>query len=60
KQSTVSIQLGKLENAGILESKRKGRRIYYKIKDSRVIDILKIMKFEKACCCLCDTNEKNK
>ena len=56
KQSTVSIQLGKLESAGILESERKGRRIFYRIKDRRVIDILKVMKFKKTCC-LCDINE---
>jgi ArsR family transcriptional regulator len=43
-QSTVSIQLSKLEKSGILESRRDGKRIYYKIKDPRVRDILKVLK----------------
>jgi ArsR family transcriptional regulator len=43
-QSTVSIQLSTLEKAGIVESRRDGKRIYYKIKDSRVHGILKATK----------------
>ena len=43
-QSTVSIQLSKLENSGVLESRRDGKRIYYKIKDPRVRNILKVLK----------------
>jgi len=43
-QSTVSIHLDKLEKAGVLCSKRDGKRIFYKIKDARIFDILKILK----------------
>jgi DNA-binding transcriptional ArsR family regulator len=39
-QSTVSIQLSTLEKAGIVESRRDGKRIYYRIKDTRVRGIL--------------------
>lgn len=39
-QSTVSIQLSTLEDAGILESRRDGKRMYYRIKDARVRGIL--------------------
>lgn len=42
-QSTVSIQLGKLKSWGILESRRDGKKIFYKIKDYRVFDILKAL-----------------
>lgn len=35
-QSTVSIQLGKLEDAGILSSRREGKKIYYRISDEKV------------------------
>lgn len=57
KQSTVSIQLGKLENLGILESRRDGKKIYYKIKDYRVCDIFKALghaegKVLKKSCCM--------
>jgi ArsR family transcriptional regulator len=40
-QSTVSIQLGKLEDVGILKSRRDGKRIFYSIKDLRVCDVFK-------------------
>jgi len=43
-QSAVSIQLAKLESLGILESRREGKKIYYKIKNKKVIKILKIIK----------------
>ncbi len=42
-QSTVSIQLGKLENWGILESSRHGKWIYYRIKDERVYSLFKAL-----------------
>ena len=42
-QSTVSIHLGNLEGAGILESRRDGKKIFYKIKDKRACDIFKIL-----------------
>lgn len=35
-QSTVSIQLNKLENLGILESRREGKSIYYRICNDQV------------------------
>jgi DNA-binding transcriptional ArsR family regulator len=44
KQSTVSIQLSKLEGWGIVESRREGRQIYYKIKNKKIYDMLKILK----------------
>ncbi len=42
-QSTVSIQLGKLEKWGILESRRQGKWMFYKIRDKRIYSILKIL-----------------
>ena len=42
-QSTVSIQLGKLEKWGILESRRQGKWIFYKIKDKRIYSIFKAL-----------------
>jgi len=56
-QSTVSIHLGNLEDAGILASRREGKKIFYKIKDKRVCDIFKALGNSKgkilkcACCC---------
>ena len=58
-QSTVSIQLGKLEDAGILDSRREGKRIYYKIADLRVCDVFKALGhakgklLKKSCCMRC-------
>lgn len=46
-QSTVSIQLRKLESWGILESRRDGKKIIYKIKDYRVCDIFKALRYQK-------------
>ena len=43
-QSTVSIQLSKLENLGVVESRREGKSVYYKIKNKKVMKILKIIK----------------
>jgi ArsR family transcriptional regulator len=42
KQSTVSIQLGKLEDLGILTSRREGKKIYYKISNAKVRKIVKM------------------
>lgn len=55
-QSTVSIHLGNLEEAGVLESRREGKKIFYKIKDKRVCDIFKALgnskgKILKQGCC---------
>jgi DNA-binding transcriptional ArsR family regulator len=43
-QSTTSIQLGKLENWGILKSRREGKKIFYRINDDRILKIFKAMK----------------
>jgi len=43
-QSTVSIQLAKLESLGIVKSRRKGRKIYYKLTNEKVRKILRILK----------------
>ncbi|MGC9113939.1 MAG: ArsR/SmtB family transcription factor [Candidatus Micrarchaeia archaeon] len=46
-QSTVSIQLGKLEQAGLLKSRRDGKKVFYGIKDFRVCDVFKAIGFAK-------------
>lgn len=46
-QSTVSIQLRKLESWGILESRREGKKIFYKIKDHRICDVFKALGYAK-------------
>ena len=56
-QSTVSIHLGNLEDAGVLESRREGKKIFYKIKDKRVCDVFKALGdakgkiLKQSCCC---------
>ncbi|MDD4878333.1 MAG: metalloregulator ArsR/SmtB family transcription factor [Candidatus Nanoarchaeia archaeon] len=45
-QSTVSIHLGKLENAGILKSRREGKKVFYSIADMRVCDVLKALEIK--------------
>ena len=56
-QSTVSIHLGNLEDAGILASRREGKKIFYKIKDKKVCDVFKALGDSRgkilkcACCC---------
>jgi len=42
-QSTVSIQLAKLESLGIVESRREGRKIYYSLINEKVREILRIL-----------------
>ncbi len=56
-QSTVSIQLGKLEEWGILKSRRDGKKIFYSISDDRVLDLFKALgnprgKIRKKSCCM--------
>lgn len=46
-QSAVSIQLAKLESLGILESRREGKKIYYRIKNRKVIKILKTIRGDR-------------
>ncbi|MFH1424358.1 MAG: metalloregulator ArsR/SmtB family transcription factor [archaeon] len=61
KQSTVSIHLGKLENCGILESRRDGKKILYKINDFRVCNVLKALGYTKRKTVkgLCRRSDKN-
>ena len=40
-QSTVSIQLKKLEKEGVLSSRRDGKRRIYKIKDHKICEMFK-------------------
>jgi len=47
-QSTVSIQLNILKNAGIVDSKREGKNVYYFISDKKVCDVFKAVGFSKA------------
>ena len=42
-QPNVSLHLKKLEETGILESRKVGTNVYYKIKDNRVLKILKLL-----------------
>jgi ArsR family transcriptional regulator len=56
-QSTVSIQLGKLEDESILKSRREGKKIFYSLSDLRVCDIFKALgnpngKILKSSCCM--------
>ena len=58
-QSTVSIQLGKLESWGILESRREGKQIFYRIKNYRVCNVFKALGYAKGkvlkkSCCMSD------
>ncbi len=46
-QSTVSIQLAKLESMGILKARREGKKVYYSIADARVKKILAKADFSK-------------
>jgi len=56
KQSNVSIQLAKLKKAGILKSRRNGKKVFYKISDPRICDVFKALGqsegriLKKSCC----------
>jgi ArsR family transcriptional regulator len=56
-QSNTSMHLAKLLDAGILKSRRDGKKILYSIKDLRVCDIFKALGnkngkiLKKECCC---------
>ena len=56
KQSNVSIQLAKLEKAGILKSRREGKKVFYRITDPRICDVFKALGhgegriLKKSCC----------
>ena len=45
-QSTVSIQLSKLASLGIVESRREGKSVYYKLTNQKVRNILSILNNE--------------
>ncbi|MDP1696111.1 MAG: metalloregulator ArsR/SmtB family transcription factor [archaeon] len=49
-QSTVSIHLGNLEEAGILSSKREGKKVFYEIKNTDVSELLNTLKSMKCSC----------
>ncbi len=42
-QSTVSIHLSKLENLGIVVSRREGKSVYYRVVNKKVVKILNII-----------------
>ena len=42
-QSTISQQLGKLRQAGIIEGERQGLEVWYSLQDDRVRKILEIL-----------------
>jgi len=46
-QSTVSIQLAKLENLGIVKSRKEGKSVYYRISNPKVRKILSKIDFSK-------------
>jgi len=46
-QSTVSTHLRDLEREGILQSRRDGRNILYRIKDKRVFELCKLLGIKK-------------
>jgi ArsR family transcriptional regulator len=56
-QSTTSIQLDVLRKAGILDSRKEGKKVYYFISDINVCDVFKALGFskvklmKKTCCC---------
>ena len=56
-QSTVSAQLGKLEDWGILKSRREGKKIFYSVADVKVCDVFKALgnnkgRILKSPCCI--------
>jgi ArsR family transcriptional regulator len=55
-QSTTSIQLKNLKKAGILKSRREGKKMFYSVKDMRACDMFKALgnkkgKILKNYCC---------
>ncbi len=42
-QSTVSLQLKKLVELGILKSEKSGKNVFYRISDHKICDILRIL-----------------
>ena len=56
-QSTVSIQLDVLRKAGILDSRKQGKKVYYFLSDKKVSNVLKALGYSNprlknpTCCC---------
>lgn len=48
-QSTISQQLGKLRQAGIIEGERQGLEVWYSLKDDRVRRILEVLFDNQKC-----------
>lgn len=42
-QSTISQHLQKLKSAGIIEGKRNGLEIYYRVNNEKVVELIKIL-----------------
>jgi DNA-binding transcriptional ArsR family regulator len=42
-QSTTSIQLDVLRNARILQSRKDGKKVFYSIKDKRIVKVLNLL-----------------
>jgi ArsR family transcriptional regulator len=42
-QSTVSIHLNKLESNGIVESRKEGKYVYYKIANKKYVQLIKLL-----------------
>jgi len=47
-QSTTSIQLDILRKAGIVNSKKEGKKVYYFISDKKIYTIFKILKISNS------------
>ncbi len=43
RQPTLSQQLGVLRNEGVVSTRREGKRIYYRVADARLLDMLDLM-----------------
>lgn len=48
-QSTVSIHLSKLEEGGIVSSRRDGKCVYYRVSSDKVLQLMKICEDCKKC-----------
>ncbi len=43
RQPTLSQQLGVLRNEGVVSTRREGKRIYYRVADARLLEMLDLM-----------------